>query len=34
MFIILFRHVNPNTKGKDGWTALEIASTSGIVDMV
>ena len=29
-----FRRVNPNTKGVDGWTALEIAATSGVIEIV
>jgi hypothetical protein len=26
--------MNPNTKGKEGWTALEIAATSGVLEVI
>jgi hypothetical protein len=29
-----FRRVNPNVKGTDDWTALEIAATNGILESV
>jgi len=28
------RRVNPNTKGQDGWSALEIAATSGVLEII
>ncbi len=32
--LISFRRMNPNTKGKEGWTALEIAATSGVLEVI
>jgi len=26
--------MNPNTKGKERWTALEIAATSGVLEVI
>jgi len=28
------KQCNPNTKGLEGWTALEIAATSGVIEIV
>ena len=28
------KRVSPNTKGQDGWTALEIAATSGVLEII
>lgn len=28
------KRVSPNTKGQDGWTALEIAATSGVLEVI
>jgi hypothetical protein len=35
VFILtLIRRMNPNTKGKEGWTACEIAATSGVLEVI
>ena len=33
-FLLFKKNVNPNTPGKDGGTALEIAVQSGIIEVV
>lgn len=32
--VTLNRRMNPNTKGKEGWTAVEIAATSGVLEVI
>ena len=33
-FLLQMKRLNPNTKGHEGWTALEIAATSGVLEIV
>lgn len=33
-YLLNTRRLNPNTKGKEGWTALEIAATAGVLEVV